>query len=90
MCIANVRGEPVTDRAQEARPKKVFILYDGRAKYGDTDDAAVLCTAGSEREARHDSRTTFSRIDGIWYEYDLVNNEAVNEQVRWDLGKGLL
>lgn len=69
--------------------KKVFILYDGRAQSGDTDDASVLCTASSEREAKRDSRT-FYHVSAIWYEYDLINNEAVNEKRRGDIGKGIL
>jgi hypothetical protein len=76
--------------------EKVFILYDGRAKFGDTEDAAVLVTAPSEQEAWNDSRTNFKDVDAVWFEYDLVpasnkyGREATNEKMRPDIGKGLL
>lgn len=63
---------------------KCFILYDGRAKSGDTDDASVLVTAHSEREARHDSQN-WSGYDAIWYEYDVRDGRVINEKVRWDI-----
>jgi hypothetical protein len=70
--------------------KKVFVLYDGRAKHGtDTDDCAVLVSANSEREAWDDSET-FRDVDGLWFEYDLINGEATNERARPDIGKGIL
>ena len=63
---------------------KCFVLHDGRAKSGDTDDASVLITAHSEQEARKDGRG-WSGYDAIWYEYDVVNGQAVNEKARWDI-----
>jgi hypothetical protein len=73
---------------------KVFVLYDGRAKLGDTDDASVLCSAESEAEAWDDSKS-FRDIDGVWYEYDLMDEGedypvARNEKQRPDIGKGIL
>ena len=66
--------------------RKVFVLYDGRAKYGPTDDASVYLTAQSEREARENSEEFEEFDDGIWAEYDLnEKDEAVNERLRWDL-----
>lgn len=44
-----------------------------------TEDASVYCTAHTLDEAKHDVRSMFP--DGEIYEYDMVNNEAVNE--RW-------
>lgn len=64
---------------------KTFILYDGRAKCGDPDDAAVLVTAESEEEAREDGQLDWKGHDAIWYEYDLVGNKAVNGRPRYDL-----
>jgi hypothetical protein len=63
---------------------KCFVLYDGRAKSGDTDDASVLITAHSEQEARKDGRE-WSGYDAIWYEYDVVKGVATNEKARWDI-----
>ena len=81
--------------------KKVYVLYDGRARYGvDTDACAVLCSAHSEREAWADSKTSFRGMCGLWFEYDLVEfpptkdnpygREARNERARPDIGKGFL
>ena len=67
----------------------VFILYDGRAKSGDTDDASVIVIADSEAEASSDSED-WRDVDAVWYQYDLVNGEAVNERRRDDIGKGIL
>ncbi len=66
--------------------RKVFVLYDGRAKYGPTDDASVYCVAGSEREAKEIGEEDEDFDDGIWAECDLnEKGEAVNERLRWDL-----
>lgn len=67
----------------------VFILYDGRAKSGDTDRAIAMDTADSEEEAVEAS-FSHEEIDAVWYEYDLVDGVAVNERPRFDIGKGVL
>ena len=56
---------------------KLFIIYDERAMLEGTDEAAVLCTAGSLKEARRDVRTMFER--GVIYSYDVQGAELVNE-----------
>jgi hypothetical protein len=63
---------------------KCFVLYDGRAKSGDTDDATVLITTRSESEARRDGRH-WAGYDAIWFEYDVVKGVATNEKPRWDI-----
>jgi hypothetical protein len=63
---------------------KCFVLYDGRAKSGDTDDAAVLVAAHTEHQARTDS-SDWSGYDAIWFEYDVVDGEMVNEKPRPDI-----
>ena len=71
--------------------KKMFILYDGRARYGiDTDDCAVMCTANSASEAWRDSKDCFRDVSAMWFEYDLINGVADNEKPRPDIGKGVL
>lgn len=70
--------------AKKNWPGKVFVLFDGRAKLGDTDDATVLVTADSEEEARKDGRH-WAGYDAIWYEYDVVKGVATNEKARWDI-----
>ncbi len=63
---------------------KLFILFDGRAKDGDTDDAAVLVTARSEKEARRDS-DHFKDYDAVWFEYDVKGKNLINEIMRSDI-----
>ncbi len=58
--------------------EKLFIIYDERAVLGETDDAAVLCTAKSLKEARQDVRTMFPR--GAIFSYDVQGEELVNEE----------
>jgi hypothetical protein len=70
--------------------EKLFILYDGRAKTGDTDKASVFVTAGSEAEARHDGLHVWSEYDAVWYQYDCEPAEdglgtLTNEIMRPDL-----
>lgn len=63
----------------EGRPMEhLFIIYDERAMGGNTDDAAVLCTAKSLKEARSDVRTMFPR--GVIYQYDVRGDQLVNER----------
>lgn len=69
---------------------KMFILYDGRAKYGvDTDDCTVMDTAETEQEAMREGRRTWKDHDAIWAEYDTrqTAKETLleNEKLRWDL-----
>lgn len=57
--------------------RKVFIVYDQRAASGETDAAMVMVACDSLREARS-YRKTFPGC--VVYEYDLVGDEAINEQ----------
>ena len=73
-----------------SEPRKVFVLYDSRAVFEGTDEATVIDTAGSEREARHAGKTTWKGYHAIWAEYDLIRKEdgqdwAENEILRYDL-----
>jgi hypothetical protein len=63
--------------------KKIFVLYDGRAKDGDPDSAEVMGTAHSEQEALKASRT--AQHDAVWYEYDVDGNRLLNGKPRLDL-----
>lgn len=57
-----------------------WILYDGRADSGDTDDAAVLEAFSSRRDLRN-NLYTWRGHDGVLFEYDVQNgNELVNER----------
>ena len=72
---------------------KRFMLFDGRAKGGDTSRAAVLEVCDSEADARRVGRR-WEDGDAVWFEYDLVRNTrggddvAINELMRADLPPG--
>ena len=72
--------------------RKIFILYDGRAKSGNTDDASVMDVADSVNEAWQSTRQCWRDIDAIWYEneFELDGKTAVEVGPRWDIGKGIL
>lgn len=68
---------------------KMFVLYDERARGGNTDEALVLCCAQSMKEARRDKRTMFP--NAVIVEYDVVpskapgqNDQLVNEVIHAD------
>ncbi|MCP9469294.1 MAG: hypothetical protein NNA31_04755 [Nitrospira sp.] len=65
--------------------KKRFVLYDGRAVGGNTDDALVMDMAETEKEARKAGSTTWHGQDGIWYEYDERGDELVGGTPRFNL-----
>jgi hypothetical protein len=58
-----------------------FILWDGRAKSGETDEATVLDTADTDEEARKSGLNEWHGYDAIWFEYTeiivTVDNQAV-------------
>lgn len=65
---------------------KLFVLYDGRAKFGCTDSAMVMDTATSEKQAAANGAALWDGFDAVWYEYDCGDNsELVNEKIRLDL-----
>ena len=57
--------------------EKVWIIYDSRAAGGDTDEAAIYETCESLEEARGSLNDW---PDGVVYQYDIVNGEAINKQ----------
>ena len=63
---------------------KLFVLYDSRAKDGDTDNSLVYITADSEYEANTEGKDP-SWQDGLWYEYDCIDGKLINPCPRWDL-----
>lgn len=65
---------------------KSYILYDGRAEGGSTDDAAVL-EAISADELRH-SLMFWHGHDGVLAEYDLKGNVLTNERIVGHLREG--
>ncbi len=64
---------------------KLFLLYDGRAKMGEPEDATVMDTAHSEEEARRSGEQDWVEYDAIWYEDDVDGDRLINEEARWDI-----
>lgn len=57
--------------------KKIYMLLDGRAIFGDPDDANILET--------RNTKPICNGEDAIWYEYDFENNEATNGRQMMEL-----
>ena len=60
--------------------KKTFVLYDGRAVI-DTDDALVMDTASTEKEARRVGVDVWEGYDYIWWEYDITQKGTLSNGV---------
>ncbi len=67
---------------EEPNGKRLYILYDARA-CGDqgTDDAAVLCTAGTDSEARGDAKMYG---ETACYSYAILGKNLEDERWKWD------
>jgi hypothetical protein len=71
---------------KSGKTPKMFVLYDGRAVYEDTDDCSVMDTASTEGEARASGEDLWKDYDAIWAEYDLMPDGSYgNETLRYDL-----
>jgi hypothetical protein len=90
-----IQAGPLHARAhsQEEEMSKLFVLYDGRAKFMDTDDATVMDTAESVAEARATSEN-WRDHDAVWFEYNVQHEGDTevlhDETMRADIGKGIL
>ena len=62
--------------SKRKRKKQIWIMYDGRAEFQDTDDCSIYVTADSLQEAKS-YLTDFP--DGVIFRYDLIDNKATNE-----------
>jgi hypothetical protein len=56
----------------------MFLIYDGRAKGGDTENALVVVTAKTLKEARREAPK--HGADCAIYEYDVVGDQLLNER----------
>jgi hypothetical protein len=66
---------------------KYYIMYDGRAESGDTDEASVLEALGNKFTKSNFS--LWKNHDAVLVEYDVYNeNELVNERVIGHLREG--
>lgn len=68
--------------------KKLFILYDARARDGDTSKASVVSTAKSEREARREGENLWNGCCHIWYQYRSNKGSLTDEKMRKDIPPG--
>jgi hypothetical protein len=76
----------MTAPKQPSQPH-LFVLYDARARGGNTDDACVLVACNTEKEARQDSKL-FMNQGAIWYQYDTDrkdNKTLINGKKRDDI-----
>lgn len=62
-----------------------FLLLDGRAKVGNSEEANVMDTASSEAEAVESGKTVWKGSDAIWEEVEFKNGELHPIRLRWDL-----
>lgn len=63
---------------------KQFVLFDGRAKNGNCDRAAVLIMSDTEDQARLDA-LLYENDDCVWYEFDTKGSTLINPVMRMDL-----
>jgi len=62
-----------------------FLLLDGRARFGDTENADVMDPAAYEAEAFESGRTVWKESDGIWEEVEYKSGELHHVRLRRDL-----
>lgn len=67
----------------------MFLLFDGRARSGDTDAAAILDSAKNADEARRQS-VSWKGTDAIWFEYKRAGIVLHDGRMRSDIGQFLL
>jgi hypothetical protein len=70
----------------------VWVLYDGRADGGDTDDASVLEAFSSRKDLKNSLYRNWNGHDGVLYEYDDHGGKLMNQRRIGHLreGKGAL
>jgi len=67
---------------------KAWILFDGRAKAGDTDDATVLEFIGHSKREVKSGIGFWKDHDGVLVEYDVKDDELTNEKIIGHLREG--
>jgi hypothetical protein len=60
--------------------KRQFILYDGRAIHGSTDDASVLVSCDSDEEAKN-WKGGFGEM--ACYSYAIEGDRLTDEKLEW-------
>lgn len=67
---------------------KAWILFDGRAECGDTDDASILEFVGHSRREVKSALRCWKDHDGVLVEYDAKDSELTNEKIIGHLREG--
>jgi hypothetical protein len=83
----------VVDKVQTGKDRQqcLFILFDGRARSGDTEDAIALSTVGPTSDEPHPKQMRREArdygTDTVWFQYDLAQDKVnlINERIRIDL-----
>ena len=79
---------PMTNSHAETR-SYAWILYDGRAESGDTDEAAVLEAFSSRKDLKSLYHWIVRGEEGVLFEYDVENGkDLVNERMIGRLSEG--
>lgn len=65
--------------------EKIYILYDSRANFKNTEDCSIVCVADSFEEVINDSEEVINDSkdnpeEYIWFSYDRNGEELNNEQ----------
>lgn len=59
--------------------EKIYILYDSRANFKNTEDCSIVCVANSFEEVINDSKDNPEEC--VWFSYDR-NGEVLNNEQR--------
>lgn len=65
-----------------------WIIYDGRAESGDTDDASVLEACGNGWQDLRRALWDWRQHDAVLAEYDAEGGELTNERIIGHLREG--
>jgi hypothetical protein len=66
----------------------VWIVYDGRAESGDTDEASVMEACGNGWKDLRAALWTWRGYDAVLAEYDFDGKDATNERIIGHMREG--
>lgn len=69
-------------------PPIVWIVFDGRAETGDTEDASVMEAVGFGWKDLRDALWTWRQHDAVLAEYDFDGKNATNERIIGHMREG--
>lgn len=68
--------------------KPFWIIYDGRAEGGDTDEASVMEACGNGWQDLRQALWDWREHDAVLAEYDTKDNELINERIIGHMREG--